>query len=269
MNSDFIKSKPVNELADITYTMWSLGWDEKNGGNVSYILNDNEIKKIRNLEKESIIPLKNIPQNLVGKHLLITASGSNFRVLKNDLESFTGVIKLVDEGYIIKWGFENDNKPTSEIYMHLLSHSARLEVDPNHRVVVHNHATDVSKMTFVHDLDEDAFTRSLWGMITECIVVFPDGVSVLPWMVCGNEEIGLATAEKLRNNRIVVWSYHGILATGSDFEDAFGLIETVNKAASIYVDSIQNRINDGISDEGLWALCEHFNVSPKEGILKK
>ena len=68
-------------------------------------------------------------------------------------------------------------------------------------------------------------------MITECIVVFPDGVGVLPWMVCGNEEIGLATAKKMETCRIVVWAHHGILASGSSLNDAFGLIETVNKAA--------------------------------------
>ena len=53
-------------------------------------------------------------------------------------------------------------------------------------------------MTYVHDLDEVAFTRTLWQMCTECVVVFPDGVNVLPWMLCGTNEIGVATAEKMQ-----------------------------------------------------------------------
>ena len=35
-------------------------------------------------------------------------------------------------------------------------------------------------MNYVHELDEKKFTHTLWEMCTECIVVFPDGIGVLP-----------------------------------------------------------------------------------------
>ena len=41
-------------------------------------------------------------------------------------------------------------------------------------------------------------TRSLWRMCTECMMVFPDGIAVLPWMMGGTESIGQATAEKIK-----------------------------------------------------------------------
>lgn len=257
----------VKELADLTYTMWQMGWDEKNGGNISYLLSEKEVKEFYRDQVPRFIELKNIPSNLIGRYLIITASGSNFRLVKDSIETTVGVIKIEQEGYTIIAGFENNNQPTSEIYMHLLSHSARLEVDPTHRVVVHNHATEISEMTFVHELDDKALTRSLWGMVTECIIVFPDGVGVLPWMVCGNEEIGKATAKKLTNCRIVIWSHHGILATGSSLNDAFGLIETVNKAAKIYMNTFDKRITKGITDKQLLDVCDFFGVTPKKGIL--
>ena len=47
-------------------------------------------------------------------------------------------------------------------------------------------------------------------MCTECIVVFPDGVSVLPWMLCGTNEIGEATRDKMASARLVVWAQHGL-----------------------------------------------------------
>ena len=265
--SNFVNSQAVLDLADLTYMMWTLGWDEKNGGNVSYILSEEEIKELGNGLQVRKINLANIPENLIGRYILITSSGSNFRVLKNDLLRCTGVVKITNSGYEIVWGFEEENLPTSEIYMHLLSHSARLKVDENHRVIVHNHATEISAMTFVHELDEDSLTRTLWGIITECILVFPEGISVLPWMVCGNEAIGLATAEKLLTSRIVIWVHHGILASGSSYQDAFGLIETVNKAAKIYIDTYQQRITEGITDLELLEVCQFFGVTPKAGIL--
>lgn len=33
-------------------------------------------------------------------------------------------------------------------------------------------------------------------MATECLVVFPDGVGVVEWMVPGGKEIAIATSEK-------------------------------------------------------------------------
>lgn len=256
----------VKEFAELAYTMWSMGWDEKNGGNISYILSEKELEEL-DLKKKEFVTLSNIPQNLVGQYILITAAGSNFRLIKNSVEETTGIILLEQEGFSIMAGFENKNKPTSELYMHLLSHSTRLEIDPDHRAIVHNHATEISEMSFIHELDDKSFTRTLWGIITECIVVFPDGVGVLPWMVCGNEEIGKATAEKMKKSRIVIWAYHGILAAGNSLNDAFGLIETVNKAAKIYVNTVDKRITDGISDEELKSLCAFFDIQPRKEYL--
>ncbi|WP_440895253.1 rhamnulose-1-phosphate aldolase [Amphibacillus sp. Q70] len=264
----FVEHKVIKELGDLAYTMWKMGWDEKNGGNISYLLSADELSEFILDENPRTFVLNGIPENMIGKYIVITASGSNFRLIKDFLEETVGIIKVTEKGYEIIAGFQQDNKPTSEIYMHLLSHSARLDVDANHRVIVHNHATEISAMTFVHELEEKAFSRTLWGIITECIVVFPDGVGVLPWMVCGNEEIGKCTAEKLTYCRIVIWSHHGILTSGSSLNDAFGLIETVNKAAKIYMQTFDKRMTSGITDEELVELCEFFEVTPREGIIE-
>ena len=72
-------------------------------------------------------------------------------------------------------------------------------------------------------------------MCTECIIVFPEGVGVLPWMLCGNNEIGEETAKKMLDHRIVIWSMHGVYGAGKNLDEAFGLIETVEKVAQIYM----------------------------------
>lgn len=78
----------------------------------------------------------------------------------------------------------------------MMSHIARLAVDSKNRVVIHSHPTYTLAMNFIHELDEKKFTRSLWEMCTECIVVFPEGIGILPWMLCATNSIGEATAEK-------------------------------------------------------------------------
>ena len=44
-------------------------------------------------------------------------------------------------------------------------------------------------------------------------------------------EIGQATAEKMKTARLVVWAQHGIYGAGKDLDETFGLIETAEKAA--------------------------------------
>ena len=150
-------------------------------------------------------------------------------------------------------------------------HAVRLAHDPDHRVILHCHSIAISAMTFIHDLDEKKFTRSLWEMITECLVVFPDGVSVLPWMVAGTVELGLASAEKMHDSRVVIWPHHGIMGAGQSMDDAFGLVETVEKAADIYMRVVQvpGGFRQKITSDQLWDLADQFGVAPKAGILEE
>lgn len=120
-----------------------------------------------------------------------------------------------------------------------MRHMARLSVDLDNCVVMHRHSTHTLAMKYVHELDEKKFTHALWEMYSECIVVFPDGVGVLPWMLCGTNSIGKATAEKMKEFRLVVWGMHGIYGAGKTMDETFGLIETVD----LYADcpSAQNQ----------------------------
>ena len=115
-------------------------------------------------------------------------------------------------------------------------------------------------MNFVHELDDKKFTHSLWQMCTECIAVFPEGVGVLPWMLCGTNSIGEATANKMKDFRVVIWGMHGVYGAGKTLDETFGLIETVEKAAQIYMLTAHlPRINT-IKDEEMQSLANYFKV---------
>jgi rhamnulose-1-phosphate aldolase len=99
------------------------------------------------------------------------------------------------------------------------------------------------------------------------MVVFPDGVGVLPWMLCGNNEIGEATAQKMQEYRIVIWGLHGIYGAGRDMDEAFGLIETVEKAAQIYMLTAHLPRVNTIKDEQMVTLAEFFGVKYRKDFL--
>ncbi|MBP1173740.1 rhamnulose-1-phosphate aldolase [Paenibacillus jamilae] len=260
----------VREMAEITQNMWKFGWDERNGGNVSYILDEAEVAKYIDIHQVIRTIKPAFPVNeLAGKYFIVTGSGKYFKNVIADPEANLGVLRVSQDGEQLEvlWGLEHDAVPTSELPSHFMSHIERLKVDPNHRVVIHNHATHVIAMTFIHSLDENQFTKTLWEMCTECIVVFPDGIGVIPWMVPGSSEIGRETAKKMKDHHAVLWPHHGIFGTGSSIDEAFGLIETIEKAAQIYMLIAHHDIQQRITDQELADLAKAFNVTPKEGIL--
>lgn len=264
----------IKEMCEAATQLWSYGWAERNGGNISYRLPQDEIKYYLNLNQiKRTTALDFSVKTLAKEVFLVSGSGKYFKnIAKNPADSLA-IIRINETGdsYELLWGLEGGDLPTSELASHLQCHAVRLQQDSEHRVILHTHATAISAMTFIHDLDEGKFTKTLWQMITECLVVFPDGVSVLPWMVAGTSQLGAASAEKMRTSRIVVWPHHGIMSAGQTMDEAFGLVETVEKAAKIYLKicSTGQEIIQCITDQQLLSLAAKFHVEPKSGILMK
>lgn len=260
----------VEEMKKITANMYRLGWDERNGGNISYMLDEKEVAEYLDLNNViRTIPTGFEAKELIGKIFIVTGTGKYFKNVEYDPENNLGIIRIAEDGTTAEllWGYADGGKFTSELPAHLMSHISRLSVDPENRVVIHSHPTNTLAMNYVHQLDEKKFTHTLWEMCTECIVVFPDGVGVLPWMLCGTNEIGEATAEKMKEFRLVIWAMHGIYGAGKSLDEAFGLIETVEKAAQIYMlTSHLPRINT-ITDKDMQILAEAFGVKYRKDFL--
>ena len=143
---------------------------------------------------------------------------------------------------------------------HVLCHRARLADDAHNKIVMHCHPTYLNAMTMIHALDEESFTQTLWKMNSECALVFPEGLAVLPWMKCGEGPIGPATAEKMKDKRVVVWPFHGIFSSGNSISDAIGLIEAIDKNAHVYVLFKSNMIH-GMTNENVRELKDHFGLA--------
>lgn len=267
---DILTAPFMVEMIRTATEMYRHGWDERNGGNISLKLNKDEVAEYLDVTKV----IRNIPigfcaPTLAGKYFLVTGTGKYFKNVRYAPDVNLGLFRIAADGETAEllWGYADGGKFTSELPAHLMSHVARLAVDPENHVVMHCHPANLLAMTYVHSLDEKAFTRTLWQMCTECIVVFPDGVNVLPWMLCGTNEIGEATAEKMNTARLVVWSQHGIYGSGRDLDETFGLIETAEKAAEIYMKIAHLPLVNTITDEQMHLLEGRFGVKAREGYL--
>lgn len=267
---DILTAPFVEEMKKTTANMYRLGWDERNGGNISYLLDEAEVAQYLDLDRViRTIPLGFDATALIGKIFIVTGTGKYFKNVEFDPETNLGIVRIAPDGCTAEllWGYQDGGRFTSEFPAHLMSHMARLSVDPTNRVVMHCHPTYTLAMNHVHELDDKAFTHTLWEMCTECIVVFPDGVGVLPWMLCGNNTIGEATAEKMKQYRLVVWGLHGIYGVGKTMDEAFGLIETVEKAAQLYMLIAHLPHKNTIRDDQLVEVAEAFGVTYRKDFL--
>ena len=267
---DILTAPWMGEMIRTTTNMYDHGWDERNGGNISLLLDEADVAAYLDLNRvlRTLSTGFQAPA-LEGRYFLVTGTGKYFKNVQYAPEVNLGLVRLTERGTQAEllWGYADGGKFTSEFPAHMMSHVARLAVDPLNRVVMHCHPTNLLAMTYVHDLDERAFTRTLWQMCTECIVVFPDGVNVLPWMLCGTNEIGEATAKKMATARLVIWAQHGIYGAGKDLDETFGLIETAEKAAEIYMKIAHLPLVNTITDEQMHLLEARFGVKAREGYL--
>ena len=268
--NDILNAPFLQELVRTCTNMYAHGWDERNGGNISVRLDEAEVAKYCDLSAvQRRIPTGFRAKTLDGAYFLVTGTGKYFKNVQYDPACNLGLLRLADGGGTAEllWGYSDGGKFTSELPAHMMSHAVRLSLDGAHRVVLHCHPNNLLAMTYVHDLDERAFTRTLWQMETECVFVFPEGVNVLPWMVCGTNEIGEATAEKMKTARLVVWAQHGIYGAGRDLDEAFGLVETAEKAAEVYLKIAHLPWKQTLTDANLRQIAEHFGVTPRAGYL--
>lgn len=259
----------IDETCEILDLLYKHGWDERNGGNLSYIVPESDVKEF--LKSEKIMRTYSYDfdmTSIVGKYFLITGTGKYFKNCKRDPGTNLGLFKILDKNTIgLLWGLKDGGGPTSETPTHLSCHIERLKVDSKHRLVIHCHPTNIICMTHIFPQDENKWTETLWKMQTESIVVFPEGIGVLPWMLCGGIEIGRATAEKMKDYRAVVWSQHGLFTTGKDLDEVFGLIETIEKAAEIYMKICDKKIYQSITNSDLKELAALFKLNYKKGII--
>lgn len=252
---------------------WEQGWHERNGGNLTYRLRPEEAESVRDqMTPGPWQPIGTSVPGLKGEYFLATGSGKFFRHVARCPEENVCLLELDEAGenYRIVWGLTKGGKPTSELPSHLMNHEVKKRVSGGrHRVIYHAHCTNLIALTFVLPLDDKVFTRELWEMATECPVVFPDGVGVVPWMVPGGRDIAVATSRLMETYDVAIWAHHGAFASGETFDLTFGLLHTVEKSAEILckVLSMGGHKRQTIQPNEFRALARDFGVQLPERFL--
>jgi rhamnulose-1-phosphate aldolase len=278
----FIDAEFVKGFIRMANDGWEQGWHERNGGNLSYRVKPEEVESVKeNFEAKKWQPIGTSVPNLAGEYFLVTGSGKYFRNVIIKPEDSICMIELDEKEIdswirltrvLIVWGLVNGGRPTSELPSHLMNLEVKKIQNPKYRVVYHAHTTNIIALTFVLPLEDKVFTRELWEMATECPVVFPAGIGVVPWMVPGGREIAVATSELMKKYDLAVWAHHGMFAAGEDFDLTFGLMHTAEKSAEILVKMLSMRPDklQTITPDNFRHLAKDFHVTlPEEFLYEK
>ena len=102
LNSPF-----VEEMRRTTANMYRLGWDERNGGNISYMLDEDEVAEYLDLDNViRTIPTGFDATALIGKIFIVTGTGKYFKNVNDDPETNLGIVRIAKDGTTAEllWG---------------------------------------------------------------------------------------------------------------------------------------------------------------------
>ena len=96
---NILESPIITEICDMTANMYRLGWDERNGGNISWLLDEQELAEYLDLSQV----IRNIPiafdaAELAGRIFLVTGTGKYFKNVTGNPQENLGIVRVAPNG---------------------------------------------------------------------------------------------------------------------------------------------------------------------------
>lgn len=253
----------IGRVAEVAGYLWTKGWAERNGGNIS--VNVTHLM----CEEEKTLPALTAPvalpaemAALKGHVFFVTGTGKRMRYVAQAPFENCSLIRISADGLTYEVIAEKPIAPTSELPSHLSMHNYLRQRGRDNRVVLHTHPTDIIGLTHSPKfLDSACLTRTLWAMIPECRIIVPKGIGIVRYEIPGTIDLARATIQQLEKHDVVFWEKHGILAVGEDLIECFDAIDTLSKSAQIYLNARMAGFEpEGLTDAQLDGLVEAFNL---------
>jgi rhamnulose-1-phosphate aldolase len=229
----------IQRITFIGQLLFQKGWAEKNAGNLSWDVTDDILEPLLSLTEFNVHPYADYPAELQNRWLFVTGTNTRFRDIEKKPDQCLGLLHFLENqnGYACVWGGQNNFKPTSELHSHLRLHHFLLKQKKIFKVVLHTHPDELIALTHLPETNNpETLNWALWGMLPEVKLFAPQGIGLVPYHLTGTDILAQATVEVLTHgHQVILWEKHGVLALGTDPEDAFDQIDVLNKAAKIYL----------------------------------
>lgn len=255
--------REVEKIAEVAGYLWTNGWAERNGGNITVNITEYVDDEMRAMP--AISEVKQIGETLPflkGQYFFCKGTGKRMRDLARWPMENGSVIRILDDcaSYVII--ADNPVQPTSELPSHLAVHNRQIELKSGYKATVHTHPIELVAMSHCDNfLGKDVLTNLLWSMIPETKAFCPLGLGIVPYTLPGSVELAQGTLRELENYDVVMWEKHGVFAKGKDVMDAFDQIDVLSKSAKIYLDCKAMGFEPkGMTEEQMKEMTKAFNL---------
>ncbi|MBQ9892496.1 MAG: rhamnulose-1-phosphate aldolase [Bacteroidales bacterium] len=258
-----LKSR-IDAVAEVAGYLWSKGWAERNGGNIT--VNITECVDARMEALTSLmppLPIGRVLPHLKGCWFYCKGTGKRMRDLARYPMQNGSIIRIAPDCASYEIVADLPVLPTSELPSHLSVHNYLTGKGLPYKASLHTHPIELVALT--HDrkwMEKDAATRMLWSMIPETRAFCPRGLGMVPYMLPSSQELAQATLEELsRGYDVVMWEKHGVFAVDTDIMNAFDQVDVLNKSAQIYIAARNMGFEpEGMTDCQMDELARVFNL---------
>ena len=254
----------IKELTETADNMYRLGWNERNGGNITVNVTEHVDDEIRSMPAISDVKqIGAVLPHLKGCYFYCKGTQKRMRDLARDPMANGSIIRILDDcaSYVII--ADNPVMPTSELPSHLSVHNYLLAKGSPYRASLHTHPIELVAMTHCRRfMEKDVATRLLWSMIPETKAFCPRGLGMVPYLMPSGVERAEATIRAIDDDYdVVMWEKHGVFAVDTDIMSAFDQVDVLNKAALIYIASKNMGFEpEGMSDAQMKELSDTFGL---------
>lgn len=222
----------AEQLADCKTTAYWLarrGWSEAAGGNMSIRVN-----ALTALQEDEHIKLPIEVPHIAGQVILLSGSGTRARDIGVDAEPHMGLYKIADDGQHYGW-IAGNQYPSMELPAHFAIHNALEKHRPGDKAILHTHPASLIALCHVPGFDNSkTISDTILSLQSEARLILPEGIGFVEHELPGSLKLGLRSAEQLTRHHLVLWQYHGLLATGETLAGAFDKLEVFEKSAQVY-----------------------------------
>ncbi|MFV0290076.1 MAG: rhamnulose-1-phosphate aldolase [Mangrovibacterium sp.] len=230
-------AKQVAEVAEVAGYLWTKGWAERNGGNITVNVTDSIDDAVRAMPAISeVYKLDATYEHLKGMYFFCKGTNRRMRDLARWPMENGAVIRILDDCTSYEIIADNAVKPTSELSSHLAMHNYNVQRGNGYKAALHTHPIDLIAMTHNPEfMKKDKLTYLLWSMIPETRAFCPKGLGIIPYQMPSTVALANATVKELADYDVVMWEKHGVCAVSTDIMEAFDMVDTLSKSAQIYM----------------------------------
>ena len=255
--------REIDKIAEVAGYLWTNGWAERNGGNITVNITHLIDEEILNMSPISQpLPIGVALESLRGYYFYCKGTGRRMRDLARWPMQNGSIIRILDDCASYEIIADEEVLPTSELPSHLTVHNQLIASGSDYKATVHTHPIELVAMSHSQRyLGKDVMTRILWSMIPETKAFCPLGLGIVPYEMPSSNTLAEATLRELEDYDVVLWEKHGVFAKGLDVMDAFDQIDVLSKSAKIYVAAKSMGFEpDGMSDEQMTEMSKAFNL---------